>query len=88
MAARTDIDLEERAKQHLPEGIREPVERFDRRISRWLDAWGITLLRIALGVVYIWFGALKVVDRSPIEDLLLDVAFFTDGNWIIYAFGA
>jgi uncharacterized membrane protein YkgB len=88
LAVRQDIDIEERAKERLPDRIREPVERFDRRLTRWLDSWGITLLRIALGVVYIWFGALKVVDRSPIEDLLLDVAFFTDGKWIIYVFGA
>ena len=87
MAVRQDIDIEERAKERLPEGIRGPVERFDRRLAHWLDAWGITLLRVALGVVYIWFGALKVVDRSPIEDLLMDVAFFADGEWIIFAFG-
>ena len=88
MATRHDIDLEERVKERLPEGIRDPVERLDRRLARWFDVWGITLLRIAVGVVYIWFGALKVADRSPVEDLVLDVAFFAKGDWIVYAFGA
>lgn len=29
-----------------------------------------TLLRVALGVVYIWFGALKIFGYSPVEQLL------------------
>jgi uncharacterized membrane protein YkgB len=87
MATPTDIDLEERAKDHLPETVREPVDRADRRVARWLDAYGITLLRIALGVVYIWFGALKVVDRSPVEALVDDVVFFAGGDWLIVSFG-
>jgi uncharacterized membrane protein YkgB len=87
MAIRPEIDLEERAKERLPEPVRQPVERFDRRVTRWLDSYGITLLRIALGIVYIWFGALKVVDRSPVEALVDDVVFFAGGDGIIAAFG-
>lgn len=31
----------------------------DRRITRWLAGHGLTLLRISIGVIFIWFGALK-----------------------------
>ena len=82
------IDLEERAKQRLPRTIRAPLDRLDARISTFLSDHGTTLLRIAIGVVYIWFGALKVTDRSPVENLVRDVAFFADGSWIVYAMGA
>ena len=47
--------------------------RLDARITRWMATHGITLLRLALGIVYIWFGALKIVPGlSPAEDLVRD----------------
>jgi uncharacterized membrane protein YphA (DoxX/SURF4 family) len=41
---------------------------------------GLTLLRIALGIVFFWFGALKLFpDLSPAEDLVREtVAQFVD----------
>jgi uncharacterized membrane protein YkgB len=45
-------------------------DRVDRRITEWMAAHGVTLLRIALGVVFLWFGALKLVPGlSPAETL-------------------
>lgn len=47
-------------------------DRVDVRITRWMATYGITFLRIALGVVFVWFGALKLVPGlSPAEDLVL-----------------
>ena len=88
MAARHDVDLEERVRERLPLSFRDPFERVDRAVVGFLSTYGITLLRIAIGIVYIWFGALKVVDRSPVEELVQDVVFFTDGAWVVYAMGA
>jgi len=85
---RQDIDLEERAKEHLPRELRARVETLDARLTRLFDAYGVTALRVALGIVYIWFGALKVVDRSPVEDLVRDVVFFADSSWVVPAMGA
>ena len=45
-------------------------DRLDRRITTWMAGYGVSLLRIALGVVFLWFGALKLVPGlSPAEDL-------------------
>jgi len=45
-------------------------DRIDRRITTWMAGYGVFLLRIALGVVFLWFGALKLVPGlSPAEDL-------------------
>lgn len=53
-----------------PTGLRARFDRLDRRITFALAAAGIPLLRIALGFVFLWFGALKLVpDLSPAEDL-------------------
>ena len=46
------------------------IDRLDRRITTAMAAYGLTALRIALGIVFLWFGALKLVPGlSPAEDL-------------------
>ena len=43
----------------------------DRRIAGVMEKYGILLLRISLGVIFIWFGALKLFEGlSPAEDLV------------------
>lgn len=45
-------------------------DRLDRRITGWMARNGVTLLRISLGIVYTWFGALKFFPGlSPAADL-------------------
>jgi uncharacterized membrane protein YphA (DoxX/SURF4 family) len=45
-------------------------DRLDRRITRWMAEHGLTLLRLALGVVFFWFGVLKFFPgASPAEEL-------------------
>ena len=45
-------------------------DRVDRRITGWMADHGLTFLRLALGVVFFWFGVLKLVSgASPAEDL-------------------
>lgn len=50
--------------------ITRRFDRTDRRITGWMAEHGLLLLRIALGVVFLWFGALKLIpDASPAQDL-------------------
>lgn len=47
-----------------------PLDPIDRRITQWMARHGVTLTRLALGVVFLWFGALKFIPGwSPAEDL-------------------
>lgn len=46
------------------------INGIDRIFRSFLNRWGIDLLRISLGVVFVWFGALKVTGLSPVEDLV------------------
>jgi uncharacterized membrane protein YkgB len=47
-----------------------PLGAIDVRITRWMARRGIALLRISLGVVFLWFGALKFFPgMSPAQDL-------------------
>jgi len=45
-------------------------QRVDAAMVGFMAAWGIRLLRICLGVVFIWFGALKVSGTSPVAALV------------------
>ncbi len=45
-------------------------ESVDARITGWMARHGVTLTRLALGVVFVWFGAIKFVPGwSPAADL-------------------
>lgn len=50
--------------------LRQNFDQIDRRITRWMARHGITLLRIGLGVVFLWFGAIKLIPGlSPAQEL-------------------
>jgi uncharacterized membrane protein YkgB len=50
--------------------IRSQFDRIDRRITTWMADHGLLLLRLALGIVFLWFGALKLIPGgSPAEVL-------------------
>lgn len=49
------------------------VQRFDtadRAITHWMAQHGITILRWSIGIIFIWFGALKLVPGlSPADQI-------------------
>jgi uncharacterized membrane protein YphA (DoxX/SURF4 family) len=45
-------------------------KRIDRRITHWMASSGITLLRVSLGIIFLWFGVLKFIPGlSPADEL-------------------
>jgi uncharacterized membrane protein YkgB len=47
-----------------------PLEPLDIRITSWMARHGVTITRLALGVVFLWFGIIKFVPGwSPAADL-------------------
>lgn len=61
--------------------LAQRFDRADRRITHWMARAGIPILRIAMGVIYIWFGALKLVPGlSPAEQLVRDTVPFLPGD--------
>lgn len=50
--------------------ILELYNSVDRRITDWMARYGITLMRVALGIIFFWFGILKFFPGlSVAEDL-------------------
>jgi uncharacterized membrane protein YkgB len=61
--------------------MRHQLKQLDKRVVRLLERHSLTLLRIAIGVVYIWFGALKLVPGlSPIEGFIREALPFLPGD--------
>jgi len=62
--------------------IADAASRVERRIVFWMAANGIVLLRLSLGIVFVWFGALKFVPgSSPAEHLAVaTIAKLTFGS--------
>lgn len=50
--------------------MRELWRRVDAFMVAFMERQGIRLLRIALGLVFIWFGALKLTGHSPVVRLI------------------
>ena len=49
---------------------RTSFDRLDAAITALLARWSVPVLRVGLGIVFLWFGALKFVPGlSPAEDL-------------------
>lgn len=46
------------------------LQSIDRAITGWMARFGPVLLRVSLGIVFLWFGALKLFPNvSPAEEL-------------------
>ncbi|MGW8252058.1 MAG: DoxX family membrane protein [Anaerolineales bacterium] len=65
--------------QRLGDLLSSYYDRTDRSITGWMAFNGLTIMRLGLGVVFLWFGALKLVPGlSPAEDLVRSSIFFVD----------
>jgi len=49
---------------------RESFHKTDIAITRWMASRGLFFLRVSIGLIFLWFGALKFFEGlSPAEDL-------------------
>lgn len=57
------------------------VKRLDEHITNWMAQYGLLIMRIGLGIIFFWFGALKLVpDLSPAEELVRNTTYFVDAD--------
>ncbi len=67
--------------------VKRAALAIDARFIDFMRQNGITLLRFALGIVFLWFGLLKVIGQSPVEDLVKAMAFLIDGDVLVIIMG-
>jgi len=59
--------------------VEASFDKIDRIITRWMARYGLTIMRIGLGLVFFWFGALKLVPGlSPAEELVRNTIYIID----------
>ena len=79
--------------------IRQPVDsrtnesflslafQFDELLLNILRRWSITALRLALGSVFLWFGALKLFGSSPVAALIQETYSFMPVHVFVLVLG-
>ncbi len=63
--------------------LQERFNQIDRAISGTMARYAIPSLRLALAIIYIWFGALKVFGVSPVADLVGKMSYGVPRDFFI-----
>jgi len=59
-------------------------ERIDQAITRWMARYSLGILRFGLGVIFVWFGALKLFPGlSPAEELVRNTIYFLNPDFFL-----
>ena len=73
--------LEERLLKRLG------LEPLDRRIAGWMQRNGLFVLRIALAIIFVWYGILKPFGMSPAAELVRKTVYFVPPDLFIPILG-
>ena len=81
MNANSTPDLQKRQSiqlesPFLPSRLNHRLDQLDRAATRLMARYGLRLLSISMGLVFVWFGALKLAGMSPAEPLIRDTLDF------------
>ena len=69
------------------EVYRQRFDAIDAAIAGWMDRWSVPVLRVALAVVFVWFGATKVAGISPAADLVAATVYVVPARYFVPALG-
>jgi len=59
-------------------------DKFDKKITEWMGKYGLLILRVCLGIIFLWFGVLKFFKGlSPAEELVRNTIYFMDPDIFI-----
>ena len=63
------------------------IKELDKTIIETLNRISLPVLRISLGVIFIWFGALKPLGNSPANDVITRTVYWFDTDIFIPILG-
>lgn len=62
----------------------ETFDKTDEAITGWMARYGLVVMRVGLGFIFLWFGALKYFPGlSPAEDLVRNTVYFVNPDLFI-----
>lgn len=62
--------------------------RLDHALLGFARRRALLVLRGALGIVFVWFGALKILNVSPVADLVADTVYWFSPGLVVKSIGA
>ena len=54
------------------------LKKFDVKLIEFLNRVSLPVLQISLGIIFIWFGVLKIFGDSPANDLITKTIYWFD----------
>lgn len=63
------------------------LKEFDSLLIERLNTWSLPVLRVSLGIVFIWFGALKPFGDSPANEVITKTIYWFDPDIFIPILG-
>ena len=63
------------------------VDRVDRVLIPFLRRVAVPVLRVSLGVLFVWFGLLKILEVSPVSQLVAKTVYWVDPDVIVPLLG-
>lgn len=76
---RSPVDTAERAWRRF--------ERLDAKVLALLERFALPLLRLSLGIVFVWFGILKITGQTPVGELVANTVFWLDPDLFVPLLG-
>ena len=62
-------------------------EKFDKYFIKEMHKWALPVLRYSLGIVFLWFGLLKVAGVSPVAGLVSQAYSFLPAHGFLVFLG-
>jgi len=82
-----DIQQIHRSPADIAERSWRRLERIDTRILALLERFAPPLLRLSLGIVFVWFGILKITGQTPVGEIVADTVFWLNPDWFVPLLG-
>ena len=63
------------------------ISELEHRVATLVRPFSLLMLRVSLGVVFVWFGALKVANVTPVGALVAGTVPWVDAAWFVPLLG-
>ena len=83
----TVIPIRPRLNSRTDGSLISLILQLDELVLTALRRWSITALRLALGSVFLWFGALKIFANSPVTSLIQETYTFLPVSIFVLVLG-
>ncbi len=63
------------------------LDRIDARVTRWMDRTGHPIERWLLGVLFVWFGTLKIVGQTSATSIIAKTIYVGSPEFMVPLLG-